>query len=184
MNMNRSTLHLPQGMYDTLWEHLLGVDSEAEEAAFVFADHVLDNGQVRFDGREHFLVPPKGFASRSPFHFELTDDVRASVIKRAHDLQVSLVELHSHNGSFPARFSPSDLYGFQEFVPHVRWRLKKRPYGAIVVAGSGFDGFVWSDEELTPKRLDAIIVGEETTLTATGLSSLTWRYDDRYDEAE
>ena len=77
-------------------------------------------------------------------YFELTDEARIGLIKRAHVLQASLAEFHSHLSPWPAAFSLSDRMGLKETVPHMRWRLKRRPYLAVVVAPSGFDALVWS----------------------------------------
>jgi hypothetical protein len=84
---------------------------------------------------------------------------RASIIKRAHDLGTSVIEFHSHTGPWPAQFSPSDWSGFEETVPHMWWRLKGLPYGAVVVAHGGFDGFAWLHDANTPTRLAGIEVG-------------------------
>ena len=51
----------------------------------------------------------------------------------------SLVEMHSHIGPWPAGFSYADRLGLQETVPHMWWRLKKRPYLALVVTNCSFD---------------------------------------------
>jgi hypothetical protein len=104
----------------------------------------------------------------------LADKVRAKVIKRAHDLGTSLVEMHSHTGTRPAAFSPSDMTGFAEFVPHVMWRLQGRPYFAIVVARGSFDGLAWLGDANTPQRLDGIAVGE-SFFTPTKISPLMWK---------
>jgi hypothetical protein len=156
--MMRTVLELPGDVHEALWEHLLAEEADAEEAAFVFAPYEVDSGTGIFRCVEWFPVPPEGFMSRSPFHFELSDRTRAAVIKRAHDLNASLVEFHSHTGPWPAKFSPSDWAGFIEFVPHVWWRLKGRPYAAVVVATASFDGLVWRTRPDTPVRLDGILV--------------------------
>lgn len=119
-------------------------------------------------------ISPKDFAFRSGYHIELADEVRAKVIKHAHDLKASLVEMHSHTGTRPAAFSPSDMTGFAEFVPHVMWRLQGRPYFAIVVARGSFDGLAWIDDANTPHRLASIVVGN-SVFTPTKISPLTWR---------
>ena len=151
-------LHLPREAHETLLTHLLPMQNRAEEAAFVFARPTETAGRRTLEHVEWFPVPPEGFASRSRFHFELSDSTRAAVIKRAHDLRASLIEFHSHHGPWPAEFSASDWAGFEEFVPHVRWRLRGRPYAAVVVTLTGFDAFVWSDAAHAPARLEAIIV--------------------------
>ena len=122
-----------------------------------------------FECLEWFSVPASGFASRSAYHLELNDETRAKVIKRAYDLGASIVELHSHLGREQARFSPSDLAGFRDFVPHVFWRLKHLPYLAVVMTRTGFDGFAWTHGPDTPERLHGIQVGSRL-LTPTRLS--------------
>ena len=97
-------------------------------------------------------------------HLELNDETRAKVIKRAHDLGASILELHSHLGRRQARLSPSDLAGFRDFVPHVLWRLKHLPYFAVVMTRTGFDGFVWKCGPDAPERLHGIQVGSRLLL--------------------
>ncbi|MBW7932343.1 MAG: hypothetical protein H3C62_01770 [Gemmatimonadaceae bacterium] len=162
-------LDLPCHVHEALWTHLLADSRGRESAAFAFVRPGAGELHTAFKCVEWFPVPEAGFTSRSAVHLELTDSTRASVIKRAHLLDASIVEFHSHTGPWPASFSPSDLAGFKEFVPHVRWRLKGRPYVAIVVAGDGFDGFVWAGDDLRPKQLDAIRV-DAHVLDATKLT--------------
>lgn len=175
--MGQVRLVLPRPIRDALWAHLLPERTGPEEAAFVYAICETGDGAQLLRYVEWQQVPPKGFASRSAFHFELADEMRAAVIKRAHDLGASLVEFHSHTGPWPPAFSPSDLAGLREFVPHVWWRLKGRPYVAVVVARSGFDGLAWLRGPTAPEPLDGILVGE-SVLTPTGLSRWEVRSDD------
>jgi hypothetical protein len=151
-------LLLTQSCYDQLQQHLFGGDSEYEEAAFLFCS--LNGNQERRELKvvEATLLRPEAFDRRSEWYLELTDETRGALIKRAHNLNACLVECHSHPGQAHARFSPSDLHGFSEFVPHVRWRLKGKPYAAIVFAESTFDALVWSSTNGEPDLLHAIRV--------------------------
>jgi hypothetical protein len=134
------------------------------------------SGEKAFEYLDWHPVLPDGFLVRTRYHFELTDESRADAIKKAHDLGASLVELHSHCGSWPASFSGSDLLGFEEFVPHVQWRLHGRPYLAIVVSRAGFDGLVWLSASRRPIRLKGIAVGR-SVLKPTQLSPLEYDAD-------
>jgi len=172
-------IDLPSNIKDELWAHLMPKGFLSEGAAFVFVSNCQEADAYVFTFLDWFPVPSTGFSSRSSFHLELKDEIRGLVIKKAHDLGVSIIEFHSHSGRWPASFSGSDLSGLEEFVPHVWWRLKGRPYGAVVVARSGFDGLIWLHSPGKPLRLDAIRV-EGKSLKATNLSFLsTERYEQR-----
>ena len=172
--MRRVLLELPRGAYADIWAHLLpNRQPFSEQAAFVYAHMETREEADVFRCVEWFPVGPSGFLYRSEFHLELTDEMRGLVIKRAHDLGASIAEFHSHAGSWPAQLSPSDLFGLEEFVPHAWWRLKRRPYLAVVVALSGFDGLAWISDPKMPQRLDGIVVGE-TKLEPTRLSPLKY----------
>lgn len=173
--MTMAILAISESTYRTMRRHLLPWWHRVEGAAFLY---VVPGKAGAFECVERFLVPASGFASRSAYHLELSDETRATVIKRAHDLGASLVELHSHVGRGSARFSPSDLSGFRDFVPHVFWRLKNRPYFAVVMTRNGFDGLVWTDDPRSPERLRGIQAGQRF-ITPTGLSPLP---DASYDE--
>ena len=163
----RVVVNVPERIYRKVRRHLLPLWHRTEEAAFLYAAPAEDT----FEYLEWFPVPASGFASRSAYHLELNDETRAKVIKRAHDLGASIVELHSHLGREPARFSSSDLAGFGNFVPHVLWRLKNLPYLAIVMTRTGFDGFAWEYGPDAPERLHGIRVGSRL-LAPTRLSPL------------
>ena len=137
-----------------------------------------DEAEV-FEYVDWYLIPSNGFLSRSRYHFELTDETRARVIKQAHDLGTSLAEFHSHAGSWPAAFSASDLLGFQEFVPHAWWRLKGKPYLALVVTRANFDGLAWLTDPRTPQHIDGIVTGG-SVLKSTRLSPLKYNTYNQY----
>jgi hypothetical protein len=165
-------LSVPDAIYDAVRRHLLPPQPRVEEAAFLYATDTARPDGHRLECHEWWPVPPDGFASRSAHHLELTDATRASIIKRAHDLGACLVELHSHVGPWPAQFSPSDLAGFADFVPHVFWRLKNCAYAAVVFAQTGIDAFIWTTDPRSPERLTGIDVGSRL-IVPTGLSPLT-----------
>ena len=162
-------------MSDAAWrelqDHLLPPNSQIEEGAFLLARHEEQPGKqnIVFQHIETILLGHEDFASQEDDYLELADETRARLIKRAHDLEASLVEFHSHPGPYPACFSPADLRGFTEFVPHVLWRLKQRPYAAVVVAPSGFDGFVWSPLAHTPLAMKGLSIGRKIH-PSTGLT--------------
>lgn len=169
--MDKIIIDIPKRIHRSVWAHLLPPRQRNEEACFLYIRPGQENEESRFVFVDWDPIPPTDFIFRSGYHIELADEVRAKVIKRAHDLVASLVEIHSHTGSRPAAFSPSDLFGFAEFVPHVMWRLRGRPYFAIVVARGSFDGLTWLSNAKTPQRLDGIAVGS-SLLVPTKLSSL------------
>jgi len=166
--MAGALLELPAAVYRGLQAHLLPPRSKNEQAAFVFAraDTSAGNKTV-FRFLDWLPLEADNFAAQHEVYLELRDEMRGTLIKRAHDLNASLVEFHSHPGPYPAQFSPSDLAGFREFVPHVWWRLRGRPYAAVVVAPSGFDALAWLTSPQEPVALNAIMV-DGKRLTPTG----------------
>jgi hypothetical protein len=177
--MMKVLIEIPKKVHKVIWTHLLPKPFTQEEAAFIFAQSQANNGDQSFQYIDWVPVPPEGFVSHSLYHLELTDEVRAGAIKRAHDLGASLIELHSHAGRRPAEFSISDLLGFEEFVPHVWWRLKGRPYLAVVVSRSGFDALAWLQDPKSPQQIDGLVV-ENSLLKPTGRSRLRYDLHDRF----
>jgi len=171
--MSAIELILDAGTYRQLREHLAGCEHAYEEAAFLFCRLTQEQDTIRLMLAEISLLPPEAFARRSGFYLELTDETRASLIKRAHDLNCCLVETHSHPGQVKAEFSWSDLQGFEEFVPHVRWRLKGLPYVAIVFGPNSFDALVWQGKSNVTSQLTAVAVDNKRLLpTGRTLSKL------------
>ncbi|HMO55394.1 MAG TPA: Mov34/MPN/PAD-1 family protein, partial [Tepidiformaceae bacterium] len=140
----KAYLAVPADVRADIWRHLFSDAQDREQAAFMFVRKEAAEGEAIYRHVEWAPVTDGGFEYHSSAYIELTDDTRAKVIKRAHDLSCSLVEVHSHTGPWPAAFSYSDIEGLREFAPHVLWRLKGRPYFAIVVARTGFDALGWA----------------------------------------
>lgn len=169
----KAFLKIADGERDELLAHLLPVDSENEQAAFLFVRAARSDHQVIFEVAETQKLGLGDFAVQQSDYLEMSDATRAALIKRAHDLDTSLVELHSHPGPWPAGFSSADREGLKETVPHMWWRLKKRPYLAIVVARSGFDALLWLDSPKTPRPLDGVLAGDRL-LKPTNFSLGGW----------
>lgn len=149
-------LKLDKALQGLLWSHLLPEGTIREQAAFLFSKtETADDGLV-FEAVDQAFLGPDDFAAQYMDYFELTDEARIGLIKRAHFLEASLAEFHSHLSPWPAAFSLSDRMGLKETVPHMRWRLKRRPYLAAVVASSGFDALVWSRDPKIPEPLAGI----------------------------
>lgn len=135
--------------------------------------HVAEDGRNPvFTYVDWIPLKADDYAEQYQDYLELTDTTRARIIKRSHDLDTCLMEFHSHPGPYPAAFSPSDMHGFGEFVPHVRWRLKGKPYAAVVIAPSGFDALAWVDTVGTAVQLHTI----ETDTEILRATELTLRY--------
>lgn len=156
-----NVLSISAPVFRNLWGHLLPRHTKREQAAFLFCSTNDTNGGVAFDVVDHVFLEPSNFAAQYSDYIELTDETRIALIKRAHKSETALVEMHSHPGPYPAAFSFSDRRGLKETVPHMRWRLKRRPYLAIVVAPSGFDALVWPTGKSQPEPLAGIMVGSK-----------------------
>lgn len=168
-----NTLQLSTALQKRLWSHLLPETTTDEQAAFLFCKTVPTVDGLLFEVVDHTLLAASDFAAQHSDYLELTDDARITLIKHAHRLGASLVEMHSHPGPWPAAFSISDRIGLKDTVPHMRWRLGQRPYLAIVVAPSGFDALVWPTNRMAPEPLCGIDV-EGTVIIPTNASLNGW----------
>ncbi len=169
----KPVLKISGALHDELVAHLLPHGSFIEQAVFVFLREQRVSDHVVFEAAEAVKLHGSDFAVQESDYLELADRTRARLIKKAHDTQTCLLEMHSHPGPWPAGFSPSDRMGLRETVPHMWWRLKRRPYLAIVIAASGFDALVWMDNPKTPLALDALIAGDRV-LKPTNYSLGGW----------
>ncbi|EKD37403.1 MAG: hypothetical protein ACD_75C01143G0007 [uncultured bacterium] len=152
-------LRMSEREYEGLRSHLFPPRSIIEEAAFLFVTAKIGE-MVRFEVEAIEKLSPVDFEVQAEDFLEMRSETRARLIKRAHDSGTSLVEVHSHPGPYLATFSEADRVGLAETVPHMWWRLSKRPYAAIVFARTGFDALVWLDSPKTAQALDALIVGK------------------------
>ncbi|MGD9869004.1 MAG: hypothetical protein AB7U38_13485 [Hyphomicrobiales bacterium] len=157
--MTGTMLVMTPALHASLWAHLLPPFLEREQAAFLFCNVREDGGIITFEAVEAALLQPSDFAVQYSDYIEITNECRIGLIKRAHALGVALAEFHSHTGPWPAGFSWSDRKGLRETVSHMKWRLKGKPYLAVVAATSGFDALAWLDDTPTPTPIVAIRAG-------------------------
>ena len=149
--------------YTEIWQHLLPESANHECAAFIFAEFNEVDHLLTLNAQDYFLVRQEGFKAQYVDYIELSDETRVSIIKKAHQTNTALIELHSHpfNSPWASAFSLADMNGFEETVPHMWWRLPDRPYAAIVVSPSGFDSLVWLKDPRSPESLTALCVDGE-----------------------
>ena len=167
-------LEIAPEMMRPLWAHLLLGDVSIEKGAFVLCNHRRHAATEVFSAVERFPMSTQDIACAQHDYLELSDACRARLIKRAHDTGLCPLEFHSHLGGDPPAFSIADKCGFEDFVPHIRWRLGNRPYAAIVVSRGGFDGLVWSGVGHDPEALDSIRTGGRI-MRPTQLTLPYWR---------
>ena len=163
-----------QPQFCQLKTHLIPPRHEVEQVAFLFVTPCQSSGILRLVCEDISCCAPDDLDHQSAYHVSLKDETKASLIKKAHDTGCALVELHSHIGKASAQFSPSDYFGFEEFVPHVRWRLKGAPYAALVMTERDMDGFIWAGQGTTAARLQGIEVDGRLATKMNGLSPLQW----------
>lgn len=157
------TIEIERRDYERLRDHLEAGD-EVEQVAFLLTEPYAGDEALRVAAIQ--LIEAEKFNLQSGYHVELADEVRPDLIKRAWEEEACVIEVHSHLDG-PARFSWSDIAGFDEWVPHMRWRLRGRPYAALVFAPDDFDALVWNGDT-GPDRLQELVVIDGPVLRPTG----------------
>jgi hypothetical protein len=165
-------LQFETGDYMALRAHLLA-SAPREQAAFVYFVSEGAPRETTLSARQVELLTERDFIIREEDYIEVTDEARQRMIRTAHGSQLGVVEFHSHPFDLPAEFSHADYAGLRDTVPHMLWRLKRRPYGAVVVGPSDFDGLVWQSDQ-SVNQLDAIIDGS-SELSPTRRSIRRWQ---------
>jgi hypothetical protein len=134
---------------------------KTEQVAFLLAKSAEPNSLTVV---EAYLVPPDELVHESRFHAEVLEEALAKIIKMAADRNLLLVEVHSHPGcKRDTGFSPSDLAGFRDFVPHIFWRLRVKDYAALVFGDNDYDALAWTNQPLNPVPFGALVVDGKAT---------------------
>ena len=141
-------------MYVSILAHLFPKNDRREQGGFLFCN--FDENLQIFESLEWLPLKGTDYTEQASDYLELADVTRAMIIKKAHDMDASLIELHCHPGPYKAAFSIADWVGFNEFVPHILWRLKNRPYAALVFAYDSVDGFAWLSRDSKPLVIGSI----------------------------
>lgn len=132
-----------------------------EHVVFLLITPENQDNKIVFEVKDFYLVP-KNELDQTHYSVKLKYNTQAKIIKWAWDNEASLGEVHSHPFSKQdTAFSYSDLWGLKEFVPHVWWRLKNKPYIAIVFGKRDYDALVWIDNPNTPQKLQGILVDSD-----------------------
>lgn len=165
-------LTISRPLHRQLLNHLFS--GTTEQLAFLLATQT-ESSEPGLNVEAVHCIPPDGFAVQTAYHLSLTSETRAEMIKWAWDLGASLVEAHSHLDHVDAMFSPTDLAGLREFVPHVWWRLQARPYAALVFSPQGYDALVWTKSPNVAHELTALRVPGQSDQRPTSLSITAMR---------
>ena len=125
----------------------------------MFLSYTADSVGHRFIVNDYYLVQKPELVGDNAYHIELAEETFSRMIVKAAKEQAVLCEVHSHPLSDKGvKFSGSDFYGFKECVPHIWWRLGKRPYLAIVFGQSDIDALVWCQSPEHPSKVDRIVL--------------------------
>lgn len=150
-------IHIDEEAYKRISQHLFS--RKAEQVAFIYMQ-LSENNILIID--DYFCVPPEELVYESEYHAEITSKVQARVIKESWDKKRHLGEIHTHPFSKKeTTFSGSDMAGFNDFVPHIWWRLRGGPYVAIVFGQNDFDIIAWVQSPNSPERVASIKVGDK-----------------------
>jgi len=159
-------------LHRQLLNHLFS--GTTEQLAFLLATQT-ESPESGFNVEALRCIPPEGFYVQTAYHLSLASETRAEMIKWAWDHDSSLIEAHSHLDDEDPMFSPTDLAGLREFVPHVWWRLQGRPYAALVFSPQGYDALVWTKSPNVAHELTALRVLGQSDQRPTSLSITAMR---------
>ena len=165
-------IHIPEDLYRRFRDDF---GERIEHVGFFLAD--FDRDAHRFSVRAWKVVSEDDYEIQTDFHVSLKDHLRGQVIKWAWDEDACLIEVHSHGPRFEAEFSTSDLMGFEEWVPHLWWRLRGRPYAAMVTAGETIDAMAWVEGADRPEQVASIAIGSGALITTGRTITRLSRYE-------
>jgi hypothetical protein len=159
------------GLWDAARKHL---DVRAEKVGFFLADWLPAERQFRI--RAWRPIDDGAASSPGQLHVSLPDETRSAIIQWACAEDACLIEAHSHGRWAPAAFSQYDLQNLEEWVPHLWWRLRRRPYAAIVTSTRDLDALAWIDGPGESEQVDGI--SAEVYLPSTRATRVLSRRDE------
>lgn len=147
-------IHISGALFKQVREHIRR--RSTEQVAFLFLSPTPGES---FTAVEAYLVPHTELVHESRYHAEVSEEAQARVIKTAADRKLLLAEIHSHPGSTRGTgFSASDLAGFEDFVPHIFWRLRAKQYAALVFGDNEYDALAWHNNPAQPLAFGSLVV--------------------------
>jgi hypothetical protein len=163
--MRNATIKIPEQMLAAMYAHLFPAGVHVEQGGFLLCTTSASDSVHDLLALEWLPLQHDDYIVQATDYLELTDEARVRIIKTAHECDAVLVEVHCHPGSYPACFSLADIVGLAEFVPHVRWRLKGKPYAALVFARRSVDGLSWFGTSKIATPIECIVVGTKRLAT-------------------
>lgn len=140
---------IPEKLYKALKRHLF--EGRKEQGAFLFASETSSTSEMNLTAEDIYLIPPEAWDVQELTYLELSEEEKVKIMIMARKRDCHLVECHSHRSPYGAAcFSPSDIYGLEEFVSYVRWKLPGKKYGALVWAKDSVSGQVWDGTNPSP----------------------------------
>lgn len=151
------------------------LDARAENVAFFLADWAPRDRQLGIRAWRAVDAGPPG--PDGHLHASLPDETLTMIIQWACAEGACLIEAHSHGRWSPAAFSDYDRRNLAEWVPHLRWRLQRRPYAAIVTSHRDLDALAWIDDPRAAEQVDGLMAGAYFPATRA-TCSFSWREED------
>lgn len=134
------------------------LQDQSEHVVFMLANPVIEATKITFKITDYNLIPDLE-TDNSAYDLRLKEGAQAKIIKWAWDNKACLIEIHSHPFSkTSAEFSLYDHEGFEEFVPYVWWRLKGKPYLALVFGQTDYAALAWMDNPNDSIAIEGILV--------------------------
>lgn len=168
--MSSATITIPKAVLLAIQAHLFPGNSRIEQGGFLLCAPRAKELPYALLVEDWLPLMRDDYVTQASDYLELSDAARARIIKLAHERNAILLEVHSHPSGQPACFSPADILGLVEFVPHIRWRLGGKPYAALVFGRSSIDGLAWFGDSKTAIPITHIYSGSHIQET-TSLSS-------------
>jgi hypothetical protein len=164
-----SNIIIPSGIAEALRRHFF--QNELEQGAFLFAEAKREDGELNLVAADYYLVPASGWEAQVEFYLQMKDSERAKIMKLAREKNLCAIDCHSHpRACDDVWFSPSDVAGITEFAQYAKWKLRGKPFAAMVWGEQSVDAVLWQVEFSHAERVAQVkIIGNaEQTLTPTG----------------
>lgn len=148
--------------FRALRTHLLGRESNDEEAALLLAGISNTGTRLTLLVREVIPVPDLALHGKSPAGLTVHPDFLAATVKRCRLERWSFILAHSHPFSIgQVHFSEIDDCGEQYLMPKVQARVPGLPHGTIVFGQNTVAARVWLPDARGPTPVSEIhVVGD------------------------